>query len=50
MDLSHDSGYRITGEVAIVSDTVPRLTGHQTQSLPAYLDKHPESYKHILDF
>jgi len=39
-----------TGEAAIVSDTVPRLTGHQAQSLADYLDEHPESYQHILNF
>ena len=30
-----------TGEVATVSDTVPRLTGHSAQTLAEYLDKHP---------
>jgi hypothetical protein len=30
-----------TGEVATVSDTVPRLTGHPAQTLAAYLDEHP---------
>ena len=38
------------GEAAIVSDTVPRLTAHQAQSLTHYLDKHPERYQHILNF
>ncbi|MBA7563594.1 NAD(P)H azoreductase [subsurface metagenome] len=37
-----------TGEVAIVSDTVPKLTGHKALSLAEYLDKHPESYRHLL--
>lgn len=37
-----------TGELATVSDTVPRLTGHPAQSLAEYLDKHPESYQHLL--
>jgi NAD(P)H dehydrogenase (quinone) len=37
-----------TGEAATVSDTVPRLTGHQAQSLADYLHKHPESYQHLL--
>jgi len=30
-----------------VSDTVPRLTGHPAQSLADYLEKHPESYRHL---
>jgi uncharacterized protein YbjT (DUF2867 family) len=37
-----------TGELSKVSDTVPRLTGHQAQSLSEYLQKHPESYQHLL--
>lgn len=37
-----------TGEAAIVSDTVPRLTGHQAQTLAEYLHKRPESYRHLL--
>ncbi|MBA7623818.1 Quinone oxidoreductase 2 [subsurface metagenome] len=37
-----------TGELATVSDTVPRLTGHPAQSLAEYLEKHPESYQHLL--
>jgi NAD(P)H dehydrogenase (quinone) len=37
-----------TGEAAIVSDTVPSLTGHQAQTLADYLHKHPESYRHLL--
>jgi NAD(P)H dehydrogenase (quinone) len=37
-----------TGELATVSDTVPRLTGHPAQSLADYLEKHPESYQHLL--
>ncbi len=36
-----------TGELDVVSDTVPRLTGHEAQSLPGYLAEHPESYAHI---
>jgi uncharacterized protein YbjT (DUF2867 family) len=36
------------GELATVSDTVPRLTGHPAQSLADYLDKHPESYQHLI--
>jgi NAD(P)H dehydrogenase (quinone) len=38
-----------TGEAGIVSDTVPRLTGHPAQSLSEYLEKHPESYRHLLN-
>ena len=37
-----------TGELEPASDTVPKLTGHKAQSLAEYLDKHPESYKHLL--
>jgi len=37
-----------TGEAATVSDTVPRLTGHPAQALLDYLDKHPDSYRHLL--
>ncbi|MGD0795518.1 MAG: SDR family oxidoreductase [Dehalococcoidales bacterium] len=37
-----------TGELSAVSDTVPRLTGHKAQSLSEYLQKHPESYQHLL--
>ncbi len=37
-----------TGELATVSDAVPRLTGHPAQSLADYLDKHPESYQYLL--
>jgi uncharacterized protein YbjT (DUF2867 family) len=35
------------GEMDVVSDTVPRLTGHPAMSLPDYLSAHPESYAHI---
>ena len=37
-----------TGELATVSDAVPRLTGHPAQSLADYLDRHPERYRHLL--
>ena len=37
-----------TGELATISDTVPRLTGHPAQSLADYLQTHPESYQHLL--
>jgi NAD(P)H dehydrogenase (quinone) len=37
-----------TGEAGNVSDTVPRIAGHPAQTLGDYLDKHPESYRHLL--
>jgi uncharacterized protein YbjT (DUF2867 family) len=37
-----------TGDLARVSDTVPRLAGHPAQSLAEYLRNHPESYQHLL--
>jgi NAD(P)H dehydrogenase (quinone) len=37
-----------TGELSIVSRAVPDLTGHPAQSLPEYLDRHPESWQHLL--
>ena len=37
-----------TGELSIVSDTVPRLTGRKAQTLADYLHNYPESYKHLL--
>lgn len=36
-----------TGEMDVVSDTVPRLTGHAAQTLPEYLAAHPDSYAHL---
>jgi NAD(P)H dehydrogenase (quinone) len=36
------------GELDVVSDTVPRLTGHVAQSLREFLAAHPESYRHLL--
>jgi NAD(P)H dehydrogenase (quinone) len=36
------------GELSNVRDTVPRLTGHQAQSLADYLRQHPESYRYLL--
>ncbi|MGP9020438.1 NAD(P)H-binding protein [Streptomyces sp. BR1] len=36
-----------TGEMAAVSDIVPRLTGHKAQSFAEYLDTHPRSYAHL---
>jgi NAD(P)H dehydrogenase (quinone) len=34
-----------TGELSLVSDIVPRLTGHPAQSLTDYLKNYPESYQ-----
>jgi NAD(P)H dehydrogenase (quinone) len=36
------------GDLAQVSDTIPKLTGHPAQSLAEYLRQHPESYQHLL--
>ena len=36
------------GALNVVSDTVPKITGHKAQSLSEYLHLHPESYGHIL--
>ena len=36
------------GDLAKVSDAVPKLTGHPAQSLEQYLQQHPESYRHLL--
>ena len=36
------------GDLADVSDTVPKLTGHSAQSLEEYLRQHPESWRHLL--
>jgi NAD(P)H dehydrogenase (quinone) len=37
----------VAGDLDVVSDTVPKLTGHKAQSLGEYLKLHPESYQHI---
>jgi NAD(P)H dehydrogenase (quinone) len=37
-----------TGELAAVSDTVPRLTGHPAISLSEFLARHPESIRHLI--
>jgi uncharacterized protein YbjT (DUF2867 family) len=37
-----------TGEASMVSDTVPRLTGHPAISLTEYLNSYPECYSHLL--
>ena len=36
------------GDLARVSDAVPKLTGHPAQSLAEYLQQHPESCFHLL--
>jgi len=35
------------GELDLISDTVPRLTGHPAMSLAGYLAAHPESDQHL---
>jgi len=37
-----------TGEMAVVSDTVERLTGHQPAALEPYLRTHPELWSHLV--
>jgi NAD(P)H dehydrogenase (quinone) len=37
-----------TGEAGLVTDSVPRLTGHPAQGLAHYLENHPESYRGFL--
>ncbi|PPK62065.1 NAD(P)H-binding protein [Actinokineospora auranticolor] len=37
-----------TGELSVVADTVPRLTGHPAQSFPDFLRANPDSYAHLL--
>ena len=37
------------GELDVVSDTVPRITGHPAQSLQEFLVSHPESYEHLME-
>ncbi|MDQ4143265.1 MAG: NAD(P)H-binding protein [Actinomycetota bacterium] len=37
------------GELDVVSDTVPRITGHSALSLREFLKTHPESYEHLLE-
>ncbi len=36
------------GELSLVSEDLPRLTGHPAQTLREYLRLHPESYQHLL--
>jgi uncharacterized protein YbjT (DUF2867 family) len=35
------------GELDVVSDTVPRLTGHDAQALPEFLAANPETFAHL---
>lgn len=35
------------GEMATVSDTVPRLTGHEATSFAEFLRRYPDSYQHL---
>ncbi|CAA9478035.1 MAG: hypothetical protein AVDCRST_MAG65-1272 [uncultured Solirubrobacteraceae bacterium] len=35
------------GDFDVVSDSVPRLTGRASQTLPEYLDAHPEDWAHL---
>jgi NAD(P)H dehydrogenase (quinone) len=37
-----------TGEMNVVSDTVSKLTGHAPMTLADFLERHPESYRHLL--
>ncbi len=37
-----------SGEMAVLSDNVAKLTGHEPQSLASYLRTHAESYQHLL--
>ena len=36
------------GEMNVVSDTVSELTGHAPMTLAVFLERHPESYRHLL--
>lgn len=36
------------GEMDVVSDTVSNLTGHAPMTLSEFLQRHPESYQHLL--
>ena len=38
-----------TGEMSTLSDTVPKLTGHEAWALADYLREHPESYQHLIN-
>jgi uncharacterized protein YbjT (DUF2867 family) len=36
-----------TGEMNVVSDAVPSLTGHRAQDLPGWLEANPEAWAHL---
>ena len=36
------------GELSLVSQDIPRLTGHPARSMRDFLREHPESYQHLL--
>jgi NAD(P)H dehydrogenase (quinone) len=36
-----------TGELDVVSDTVPRIAGHPAQDLPGWLEANPEAWAHL---
>ncbi|HYN98941.1 MAG TPA: SDR family oxidoreductase [Actinomycetota bacterium] len=36
------------GEMRVVTDAVPVLSGHQAMTLPEFLDRYPESYAHLI--
>jgi hypothetical protein len=36
-----------TGELDVVSDAVPRITGHPAQALPEWLEANPEAWAHL---
>jgi NAD(P)H dehydrogenase (quinone) len=36
------------GDIGQVSDTVPKLTGHKAMSVAEFLQKYPQSYKHLV--
>ncbi len=36
-----------TGEMDVVSDAIPRLTGHAAQHLPGWLEANPEAWAHL---
>jgi NAD(P)H dehydrogenase (quinone) len=36
-----------TGEMDVVSDAVPQLTGHAAQDLPGWLEANPEAWAHL---
>ncbi|MGI5167810.1 NAD(P)H-binding protein [Spirillospora sp. CA-253888] len=36
-----------TGEMSTMADTVPRLTGHPAQSFAEFLERNPDSYRHL---